>query len=357
MNTRQPEEHDVGEWPRDGLDHAGRCPVCGCRERQVELSGLRDRVFGVAPGQWTLYRCAACSTTYLDPRPDPATIGLAYRDYYTHSVAQPHGLREWARKAIGNSCRNYFFATRLRPAAPLGWLMTRIFREAGTRIRFEDRTLEHGPERPSNVLDVGCGNGDFLTIARSLGWNGYGVEIDPAASSVVRGLGFEIIAAQLPDVDARYSGFFDVVTVGHVIEHVHDPVDLMRHCLRVLRPGGYVWVETPNIDSVGYALYQDCWQDLDPPRHLAIFSPSSLRTCMEGGGFERVQFLRPRDVMASTFLGSARIKSGGIASSSTARLPKRERYQLAQNVEHARQTVARDPERADYMTAIGYRPE
>src|SRR5215471_6561033 len=71
------------EWPGT-LEPVRHCPLCGGERSEAEQQNLHDRTFGVAPGAWTFRRCLACRALYLDPRPDRASIHVAYRNYYTH---------------------------------------------------------------------------------------------------------------------------------------------------------------------------------------------------------------------------------------------------------------------------------
>ena len=86
MNTKATENLDaLGRSRGCGWYGIGRhCPVCGETDRKILHSDLIDNAFRVAPGKWALWKCAMCSGAYLDPRPNPATIHLAYANYYTH---------------------------------------------------------------------------------------------------------------------------------------------------------------------------------------------------------------------------------------------------------------------------------
>lgn len=84
---------------------------------------------------------------------------------------------------------------------------------------------------------------------------------------------------------------FDVITLNHVIEHVSDPIELLRSCYRLLKLGGQLWLQTPNIDSLGSRRYGRHWRGLEPPRHLVLFDPVSLRSALHQAGFQRGSFL------------------------------------------------------------------
>jgi len=142
-------------------------------------------------------------------------------------------------------------------------------------------------DRRDNLLvDVGCGRGDFLGRMRSLGWNVLGIEPDPVAAALAQQRGVPVFRgtlneAELPDATA------DQVSLNHVLEHVHDPLRLLRECHRVLRPGGRLVLFLPNIDSLGHRFFGRHWAGLDLPRHLFHFSPRSIDGLLRQSPFRR----------------------------------------------------------------------
>jgi SAM-dependent methyltransferase len=78
---------------------------------------------------------------------------------------------------------------------------------------------------------------------------------------------------------------FDVVTLHHVIEHAPDPIELLRHCRRVLKPSGLLVLVTPNLSSLGHTVFSRNWRDLDPPRHFYLFNVGTLSECVTRSGF------------------------------------------------------------------------
>ena len=283
----------LGKWPEDGLEHLDRCPVCHGASRKLLYEGLTDRVFFCAPGSWTLWECSSCRCAYLDPRPDEATIGLAYSSYYTHSlcddpwrsdVAGPWHLK--ARRALVNGYRNWKMGSQLRPAAkagiPLLWLLP------GARERL-DRGVYYLPahKRGGKVLDIGCGSGAFLRKARHVGWEVAGAEPDPdaAAAGAEEGLG---VRQGFVDSFSDMEGRFDVVTASHVVEHVHDPRALLSAAFRLLKPGGQLFVDTPNLSSLAHQRFGSSWFSLDPPRHLILFHWAILESTLREIGFSQL---------------------------------------------------------------------
>jgi len=352
------ELHDLAQpWP-GALEEVARCPVCADALRVQEQADLQDRSFAAAPGTWRLQRCLGCQALYLDPRPDGQSLHLAYRNYYTHAApASFEGALARLKKALTNGYRNRLFATSLRPSLALGGVVTPLFPARAARIRGEDRGLGRALAAGQRLVDVGCGNGQFLQWARELGWSVYGVEMDAAAAAVARAHGIEILGSHLHELGPAHEGTFEAITLSHVIEHVYDPIDTLRHCWRLLKPGGYLWIQTPNAGSVGYEIYGAHWRGLEPPRHLVMFNAAVLRSCLERVGFERVRLLPPDEDPEHIFTLSASMQLGRIAEKDSRPLPQAVRKGIRAAARRARALVRRNPERSEFITAVANRPD
>jgi SAM-dependent methyltransferase len=292
--------------------------VCGSRERSVWYDHLQDRLFARAPGRWTLCRCHGCGSGYLDPRPDSASIGRAYGGYYTHDEisAQQAPLRRW-KLALRNGYLNSRYGYSERPAIPLPHPLY----PARWRHRMS-RSIRH-LSRPGSavprLLDLGCGNGSFLSCMQQLGWEGFGLEPDQRAVRAARGAGLAVEQGVLTE-STFPSGLFDAVTMNHVIEHLHEPVKMLQLCHRVLRPGGILWIATPNVASLGLARFGPAWRGLEPPRHLVLFTLGALQGALERAGFEPAR--APLLGMGARWMyrASARLRLGDRPLSAVARL-------------------------------------
>lgn len=288
MSSKPAEE----AWPADGIERVPNCPLCGLSERELLHKDLSDRIFFAAPGTWNLWRCRRCRSAWLDPRPTEATIGLAYASYYTHDsdeLPAPRNAFQRLRAALGNGYRNARYGTRLNPASPLGPLLASLLPPLGWPADKAYRYLPaRAPEEPRRVLDIGCGNGAWLQMARAAGWQGAGVEPDPIARNKARENEFEVRNKVDDWLDEPES--FDFVTMSHVIEHVHDPIALLRTAHLLLRPGGRIYVDTPNVDAVGHEIYGRHWRGLEPPRHLILFNRRNLKDALELAGFRDVRY-------------------------------------------------------------------
>jgi 2-polyprenyl-3-methyl-5-hydroxy-6-metoxy-1,4-benzoquinol methylase len=298
-------------WPKTGLESVKACPACGNGARELMHGGLRDRVFFCAPGEWDLYRCAGCQTGYLDPRPTAATIALAYSRYFTHGSAGDVGAvpRSWWRRrriAQRNAYLNAHYGYQLSPAGGRSprWLL------AKRRQRFDKFVcFLRYPGKGARVLDIGCGNGRVMMQLRSVGWEVSGVEPDPKSAAQAREAGLDVRAGLL-EPGAWPENHFDAITMNHVIEHLHDPIGILRTCAQLLKPGGAISMATPNLRSRGHEIFGRDWLHLDTPRHLVLFTPDSLRKCLQVAGFKPEADLLLQPTAAETFRRSVHIRHG-----------------------------------------------
>lgn len=301
-------------WPEDELEPVVGCPICGDQRRSLLYQELTDRVHYCAPGTWELYQCGKCGSAYLDPRPLPDSIWRAYTSYYTHASgtggADDENLNvgKWLRQALRNGYINVRYGTNLRPATDLGaWLAPMLGKKRG--IDYSLRDLPRGREAQGrSLLDIGCGSGDYLRVAAELGWQATGLDPDPQAAALESGL--NVRKGGLPET-ALPAEAFDIVTLNHVIEHVHDPIASLREVYRLLKPGGRVWIATPNLESYSHRRFRENWIGLQPPGHLVLFNRASMKYALDAAGFEHPQFLRgQRGVALSYFTMSWRVVRG-----------------------------------------------
>ncbi len=355
-STFKLQEKIEGAWPTADLEAAGRCEICGYARRSRWLTDLSDKIFRSAPGRWTLWKCDDCGGAQLDPRPTPESIGRAYANYYTHQNSGKHFLvlgnqsKLHLKRALHLSYYNHTFGHQLKGSLPYGWLVIALSRRRRARAGQFIRHLP-GPASGAQLLDVGCGDGGFLRIARELGFSPMGIEFDPVAANLAQSQGFNIKVGAIADIDIAEASI-DHITLNHVIEHLHQPVTALRRMLRWLRPGGRIWLQTPNIESKGAAHYGADWRGLEPPRHLVMFGPRSLQIALEQSGFEQVKLMLPQ-LEAQFYIGQSEAIRTGKNPYLQNSVEQRSARSLA--IQWDRRSLEH-PEQAESITMVGFRP-
>lgn len=309
-DTAPPPWHQ--EWPSSGLEAVPACPVCAHTGRQLLHGDLVDSAFHAAPGRWALWQCARCGSAWLDPRPDVTTIALAYRRYYTHEApAQPtaRGLVSRLRQALAHGYLRQRFGLQAKPAWSIGAGLVRCLPAVRRSLDHQFRHLPAARGPQPCVLDVGCGAGEFLLRARGCGWLVQGVEPDPQAAALCLSRGLDVVQGDITTLGDTAERF-DLITLSHVIEHVHHPLAVLQHCLRLLKPGGTLWLETPNLLAWGHGMFGPHWRGLETPRHLVLFNPASLQSALTSTGFCALSWLATPDSLTWIYAQSLRMAQG-----------------------------------------------
>lgn len=332
------------------LESVERCPICGNADARLIHTGLRDYTFGAALGSWRLYVCKDCGCGYLNPRPRPASINKAYGTYYTHALRRASTFTVRFREAVSNGMHNALLGTTLEPALGLGRLLAVFWRSRRELVEHDGRFLGTHAPRPGCLLDIGCGNGRFLRLAKSAGWRAWGLEPDPNAAAVARQFADHLIVGGY-DAAGSMPGHFDVVTVSHVLEHVYDPHEFLDVCHTALRPEGMLWVEVPNFAGCGAETWGMDWRGLEPPRHLVHFTVQGLRDLLTEHGFRIVrQATTPRRLVRWMFRESYEIALRRTHDEGIGNQDKMLRH--LRQADHCAKAAEKNPGKSEFITFL-----
>jgi len=269
---------------------ATECFLCQYKGRLL-YSDIVDRLYYVK-GKWSLIQCAECGLVWLHPKPLPEEIDSFYKSYFTHECADG---TPWFTRTAGRGVPAVSMGYRDSVLTPGELMWGRIFSLIGPVRMVGERSVMWLPaERRGKLLDVGCGTGAFLAHMHRLGWDVSGVESDPKAAMTARSVlkSDDIHMGQVEDI-AFEKESFDAVTMGHVIEHLLDPMKTLRSCYRILKPGGLLVIVTPNSASLGRRRFKELWRGWEPPRHIHIFNTKSLARMAVKAGYRVRTIMTP----------------------------------------------------------------
>ncbi len=140
-------------------------------------------------------------------------------------------------------------------------------------------------------LDIGCGLGDLLSLAIADRWQVTGTELSPiAAEQSDINIRDRILVGDILSLDLPESSF-DLITIYHVIEHLIDPMTTLIKIRKLLKPGGLIFIETPNFGSLGAKIKGKKWSSIIPPEHINYYTSNSLANSLTIAGFEEFKIL------------------------------------------------------------------
>ncbi|MEW5768061.1 MAG: methyltransferase domain-containing protein [bacterium] len=225
-------------------------------EVSCNICGSNDSRLLVVKNSFRVVKCQECGLVYVNPRLTEEALGSIYsEDYHTDS---PDEVKEERRE---------FFKEKI------AWMN-----------QYQSR---------GKILDVGCSTGLFLQEAKAAGWDAYGIDIsEEAAQYARRNYGLEVTAGKLNESKFE-PAFFDAVTFWDSLEHVPDPYQDLLKAREILKPDGFIFISTPNIDGlIPRTTYCLCgktfgiWEHPTPPGHIYQFSQKTLTALLNKAGFD-----------------------------------------------------------------------
>ncbi|MDP3024955.1 MAG: class I SAM-dependent methyltransferase [candidate division Zixibacteria bacterium] len=253
------------------------CNICGIDEAELVFVA-KENQFNL-DGHFKIVKCKKCGLVYVNPRPTKENIGFYYPEgkYYTHcEPSKNKPLRHKIKRLVIRSIPGYDTKTG-RFKKLLGTILEKFLSgQICNIVPFKEN---------GKILDVGCGNGEMIGWMEEYGWKTYGVEISKEACEQAEKQGIQVFYGELQNAHFP-SEFFDVITANQVLEHVYDPLALLKECNRILKEDGLLIIGCPNFGCFDSRLFSKDWSALQVPTHLYHFTPSTLNRILKTAGFE-----------------------------------------------------------------------
>lgn len=235
------------------MEKLEQCPICNSNEL---LPFLQCLDYTVSRETFSIVQCKLCNFKFTNPRPKPEDLGNYYKseEYISHSNTSK-GLINSAYQAI----RKYTLLKKLQ-------LISNYF-------------------RTGNLLDIGCGTGEFLKTCKDAKWNVTGIEPDENTRKRVIEK-YELNVQPEDHIKQFDPESFDVITMWHVLEHVPFLNERLEDLKRLIKPNGLIIIAVPNCNSLDAKIYKEKWAAYDVPRHLYHFTPNDISTLFKKHGLK-----------------------------------------------------------------------
>lgn len=224
------------------------CLICNSKKYNV-ICLNRDYRYSLSKENFRLVKCTKCGLIYLNPRPSKKDLYKFYpKKYYDSSL----GLIE--KKFV-----EYLSKQKI--------LDMEKFKQKG------------------KILDIGCGEGNYLLQMKSEGYEVSGIDVSPGACNIARKKKLKVYCGELKKHHFP-NKTFDIITLWHVFEHLYNPSETLKEIRRILKDDGILIMETPNINCFSFKIFKGYHFHLDSPRHLHHWSKHSMELILNKNGFK-----------------------------------------------------------------------
>ena len=230
-----------------------KCPWCGSDKAQINL-WLKDEF--LSKEDFHICECLSCGLLYTMPRPSKDKIGDYYKseEYYSHQENKKGFIPKIYESVKKVNLKH--------------------------KYKLSTEGIETG-----NMMDIGCGVGDFIHTAEEKGWQCVGVEPSDNAKTIAKTrVKADIIRSE--ELENLPDGSFDLITMWHVLEHVDELKWQVTQLQRLIKSNGRIIIAVPNYKSYDGQYYKEHWAAYDVPRHLNHFNKQTITKIFKASGLE-----------------------------------------------------------------------
>jgi 2-polyprenyl-3-methyl-5-hydroxy-6-metoxy-1,4-benzoquinol methylase len=270
-----------------------QCAIC----KQTNLALMYDHVrdhYKVIQREYQFWRCENCGSAILHPFPSHEEIPSFYPPNYVFKINE---RKKGLRRLLDRLQRRLFYDPIYHQKIKSLMKMTEL--------------------RNGRVLDVGCGSGLLLEMLAKKGFDVAGTEVSAEdVRHAQENFGIKVFRGALKEARFPDAGF-DAVTLFNVIEHLPDPFETLCEVWRILKPGGWVALDVPLIDSRQSSFFKDRWAQItEAPRHIWIPSSKGIRTILKRAGFNEVTTSNVSILAAAAFIALSLYPASAVIVSS-----------------------------------------
>jgi len=234
------------------------CPACGNTEWKV--------VYKI--GQWDIGECSVCHFARIDPLP----VRTKRPEFYSEEKVIERNVKKLSTsQQISRSMKRFFKKVTKRDKNKIFYNKFSCYLPASSKI-----------------LDIGCGDGSFLKVAKKR-FSCSGIEISEYLASLARiDESLNIMTGDFLNIDFLDKKF-DGITLISLLEHLDDAEAAIRKCFDILNAGGALLLKTVNYGCLNRVIKNGKWAGFRPPDHIIYFKPENLKMLLKKVGFKKIK--------------------------------------------------------------------
>lgn len=241
------------------MEILSNCPICD-GEKINPILEVTD--YSISKEKFTISSCSTCSFLFTNPRPERENISKYYEssDYISHSNSKTgliNKIYQFVRRHLLNK-----------------------------KIKLVSKYLDSD----NSILDIGCGTGEFLNACKKQGWLTKGVEPNENARKFCLD-NYNLGVVDESEIGTFLPKSFSVITMWHVLEHVHGLKKRVEDLSFLLKNNGIAIIAVPNRESFDAVYYEKYWAAYDIPRHLYHFASENIKDLFKQNDFEHIESL------------------------------------------------------------------
>ncbi|KPA13157.1 type 12 methyltransferase [Candidatus Magnetomorum sp. HK-1] len=259
------------------------CCCCGSSESSIFIKEAKELYIGMHD-KFDIVRCTNCGLIYTNPRPTIETIGHFYPDsanYYNMSLSDPSSLLFKNERLLDIIANHFNYPFPSKRSKIITNLLNKYYKNK-ILMNHIPPFVKHG-----KLLDIGCSWGAYLYKMQDLGWDVYGIETnEKAVDFAKKKLGLKnIFCGSIHEVELK-KDYFNVIRMGMVLEHMHNPVEIIKTLSLLIKPNGLLVLNVPNVSGLEMKIFGRNAYFLHVPQHLYHFTPISIKNILKKGNFK-----------------------------------------------------------------------
>ncbi|MCK9613996.1 MAG: class I SAM-dependent methyltransferase [Candidatus Omnitrophica bacterium] len=234
------------------------CPVCENKNW--------SKVYHI--NLWDIEECGKCGFAKINPLPSRDNRQLCYSK---EEVVARNAKKKSFSRDLSRAMKRFF---------------SKITKRNKSEIFYNKLRKHLSPQ--AKILDIGCGDGSFLRLAKGQ-FSCAGIEISEYLASLARTIdGADIKWGNF--LDTEFKGeTYDAITLISLLEHLDDPFSALKKCFNLLNKNGILLLKTVNYGCLNRKIKKEKWTGFRPPDHVVYFSPHNLSRILEGAGFSKIK--------------------------------------------------------------------